>query len=389
MRVLFAVHHPLDPRLGAPGASISVGRELQRNGHTVEFFGYDQAFRGLKRFTARHQLAFPWKLAIYLRRHSRNFDVLDITTGDAYLWAKLGRPGALPDIAIVTRSNGIEHLAHLALVREASQGRRKLSWRYPIYNGGFRLWEVRQSVRVADAVLVLTEEERRFVVERLGAKAEATRVVPHGLDDSLVATPTLPEQRRNDDQVVRLCFIGNWVDQKGSLDVVRSVELLLSHGTRFDLLVAGAGKQKEEVLSAFPTEAKGNIRVIERYHREDLAKLLADRDILLFPSVYEGFGLAVLEAMACGVVPVTTPVGVVPSLVESEVNGFVVPVGWPQDIVNAIEALAADRKRLEQMRLAAREAARRFTWRQTAQETLALYELARSRRLERLGRADG
>jgi glycosyltransferase involved in cell wall biosynthesis len=387
VRVLFGVHHPLDPRLGAPGASISVGRELQLNGHTVEFFGYDQAFPGLKRFSARHQLAFPWKLAIYLRRHSRRFDVLDITTGDAYLWARLGRPGALPDIAIVTRSNGMEHLAHLARVREASRGRCELSWRYPIYNGGFRLWEVGQSVRVADAVLVLTEDEREFVVERLHAKAEAVRVVPHGLDDSLLAAPSFAERRQSDDQAVRLCFIGNWIDRKGILDVVRSVELLLSHGTRFDLLVAGAGRQKEDVLAAFPTEAKGNIRVVERYHREDLAQLLADRDILVFPSFYEGFGLAVLEAMACGVVPVTTRVGVVPSLVESEVNGFVVPAGWPQDIVNAIEALAADRKRLEQMRLAAHEAARRFTWRQTAQETLALYELARRRRLERLGRA--
>ena len=71
MRVLLAVHHQLDERLGAPGASLSVGAALTRLGHDVEYHGYDQAYPGRTQFTARDQLGYPWKLASFLRRNSR------------------------------------------------------------------------------------------------------------------------------------------------------------------------------------------------------------------------------------------------------------------------------------------------------------------------------
>ena len=46
MRVLFAVHHPLDERLGAPSVSLAIGAALAQLGHDVEYHGYDQAYPG-------------------------------------------------------------------------------------------------------------------------------------------------------------------------------------------------------------------------------------------------------------------------------------------------------------------------------------------------------
>jgi glycosyltransferase involved in cell wall biosynthesis len=381
VRVLFAVHTPVDPRLGGPGASIAVARELGLIGHEVEFFGYDHAFPGVTEFSARHQVVFPWKLARFLIRSATRFDVLDITTGDSYIWARLGRRGAAPDLVLVTRSNGIEHQAHAARLAEAAKGRLDLSWRYPIYHGGLRLWEVAQSIRAADAVLVPTENERRFVVDRLRANEATTRVVPHGIDPNLLRLPTGTERKAPQSRSARLCFLGNWFDQKGISDVVETVEALTMRGTPFKLLIAGTGRRPEDVVAAFPTDARARLRVVERYRRHQLAELLSDQEILLFPSRYEGFGLALLEAMACGVVPITTPVGVAGSIVRDGENGIIVEPGRIAEIVAAVERLTSSRAFLSDMSARATETARSFTWQKTAEATLALYELARRRRI--------
>ena len=100
----------------------------------------------------------------------------------------------------------------------------------------------------------------------------------------------------------------------------------------------------------------------------------------LFPSPFEGFGIAVLEAMACGVAPIATPVGLVPSVISDGVNGVVVPHRRPDLISATVRRLAADRSELLRLRTAARETARARSWDAAARETLTLYELARERR---------
>jgi hypothetical protein len=180
MRVLFAVHHPLDERLGAPSVSLAIGAALTRLGHDVEYHGYDQAYPDRKQFSSWHQLAYPSKLASFVRRNAGRFDVLDVTTGDAYLWHGLGRPGGGTP-ALVTRSNGLEHLASRAVREEAKAGRLELSWKYSLYNGGLRLREVRRSLRCADGVLLLTEEERTYATGVLRVDPARIMVVPHGI----------------------------------------------------------------------------------------------------------------------------------------------------------------------------------------------------------------
>jgi glycosyltransferase involved in cell wall biosynthesis len=377
MRVLLAVHHPLDERLGAPGASLAIGSALTELGHEVAYHGYDQAYPGRMRFASRHQLAYPWKLAAFLRRNSGRFDVLDVTTGDAYLWHALGRPGGAP--ALVTRSNGLEHLASRAVSEEAKAGGLDLSWKYPLYNGGWRLWEVGRSLRCADGVLLLTEAEREYASGSLGVDPTAIRVVPHGLRSVFIEhEPELRGSRVGDP--LRLCFVGNWYSGKGASTVVEAAEQLVREGTPFELLIAGSGVPEREVLGSFSPESAARVTVVPRYTSAELVALLEGRELLLFPSRSEGFGIAVLEAMACGVAPIATPVGLVPSMISDGVNGIVVPHRRPDLITAALQRMARDRSGLLRLRTAAREIARLRSWGAAAQETLTLYELALGRR---------
>ena len=90
-----------------------------------------------------------------------------------------------------------------------------------------------------------------------------------------------------------------------------------------------------------------------------------------------------LEAMACGVAPIATPVGLVPSVVVDGLNGIVVPHQRPDLISAYVQQLALDRVELLRLRTAARETAKFQTWESAARKTLTLYELARERRGKR------
>ncbi|HMD61467.1 MAG TPA: glycosyltransferase, partial [Opitutaceae bacterium] len=236
MNILYGVHHPLDPRLGTPAASMAVAGELSKLGHTVDFYGYDQAFgRFKRRDSSSLRLAFPWRLTAFLLRYAARFDVLDITTGDAWLWAALSQLRAHGRPTIIARSNGIEHLANRAFMQQVRNGDATVSWRYPLYTDGLRLWEVRQSFRLADGAVVLNDTERRFALDRLGAPPETTRVVPHGLEDDMLRLPPPGARERPADGTARLCFVGAWGTHRGARDVVATVELLHRAGRKVSL----------------------------------------------------------------------------------------------------------------------------------------------------------
>jgi alpha-1,3-rhamnosyl/mannosyltransferase len=105
---------------------------------------------------------------------------------------------------------------------------------------------------------------------------------------------------------------------------------------------------------------------------EDLPYIFAGASLFVYPSLYEGFGIAPLEAMACGVPVLAARSGSVPEVVGD--------AGWllddPLDVKGfaaAIVTLVADRDMLAEMSARGLERSRIFTWEQTAERTLALY----------------
>lgn len=93
--------------------------------------------------------------------------------------------------------------------------------------------------------------------------------------------------------------------------------------------------------------------------------------MLVFPSIYESYGLVVTEALASGLPVVATPTGCVQDVVEEGVNGFVT-TGEPQDVARALAAfLRADRQSL---RMAARASAERLGWRNVAEQYVELFQ---------------
>jgi glycosyltransferase involved in cell wall biosynthesis len=348
-----------------------LGNALMELGCEVSYFGFGEAFPSVTSYSAWHSLRFPWVLSRWLARNAGRFDVLDITTGDCWPWARVGRPGAKHRHALITRSHGLEQVVSEQLRADARAGLARLSWKYPLYHGGFRLWEVRQSLLVSDQVVLLNPMDRDYARDRLGVPTERITLIPHGLPEPFRALAP-PEPLT--EGPLRLAFVGSWIQRKGREDVVAVARELHEQGIAFSLSLLGTGFGEAEVLEAFPTSVRERIRVVPRYRHAELPGLLREHEVLLFPSHAEGYGMALIEAMACGLAPLSTPVGVAPEVIREGRSGRLIPIGAVPGFTAAVRAFAEDRNRLLDMRRAAQNAVQGMTWRDVALRTLRLYE---------------
>jgi glycosyltransferase involved in cell wall biosynthesis len=89
---------------------------------------------------------------------------------------------------------------------------------------------------------------------------------------------------------------------------------------------------------------------------------MAEHDIFIFPSLFEGFGLVILEAMSQGLPVITTPNTGGPMIIKDGKDGFIVPIRDSQAIVDRVVKLAHDRERLSAMSLAAVRRAIALSW---------------------------
>jgi L-malate glycosyltransferase len=92
--------------------------------------------------------------------------------------------------------------------------------------------------------------------------------------------------------------------------------------------------------------------------QDNVNELLPLADLMIMPSQMESFGLAALEAMACGVPAIATRVGGVPELIDDQINGLLFEVGDVESMANAAIGLLSDRSRLQSFSAAARQTAR-------------------------------
>jgi glycosyltransferase involved in cell wall biosynthesis len=367
VRVLLCVHHVLDRDRGAPGATLALGSALVALGCEVEFLGFDQVFGNLDHEQLWHHLLFPWAAGGALRRRAGRFDVIDASTGDAWVWVALGRPGGRR-AALVTRAHGLEHVAAQQVRESARENGGGLSWKYPVYHGGLRLWEVRRSLRSSEHCVFLNMRDRDYARDRLGLAPARLTVLRNGIADHFHGLSP-PQLVRG---ALRLAFVGRWTIPKGKDVIVETAAGLDAEGIDFRLSLLGTMDPADEVLADFPEGVRWRVSVTPRFRNEQLPELLAGHEIFVFPSRSEGSSAALVEAMACGLAPVATPVGAAPEMVTAG-SGV---LAAREEFVGSVAALGADRASLLEMRSRAYAEARHFHWDEVARRTLGVYRRA-------------
>jgi glycosyltransferase involved in cell wall biosynthesis len=116
------------------------------------------------------------------------------------------------------------------------------------------------------------------------------------------------------------------------------------------------------------------VQYIGRLSTDDLVRMYNSAQVLVSPSLYEGFGLPAAEAMACGTAVIATTAGAFPEFIEDGRTGVLVPPGDADALAAAIKSLLLHPERCATMGAAASEHIRtNFTWARTARLTEDLY----------------
>ncbi len=228
--------------------------------------------------------------------------------------------------------------------------------------------------RRADAIIAISECTRRDLVRLWHIPEEKIRVIYEGIDARfrpVADPPALDGVRRRYGLPDRFALYVGTIEPRKNLPAL--FEAWAKLHAPLPLVIAGKrGWLYQETFAR--VEALG---VTDRVHftgyvaDEDLPALYSAADLFVFPSLYEGFGLPVLEAMACGTPVVTSTGGALP-----EVAGDAALLADPQDVdalADALQRLLASKPLRDEYRDRGFARARMFSWSRTAEETLALY----------------
>ncbi len=136
------------------------------------------------------------------------------------------------------------------------------------------------------------------------ATPDRSAVVEPGVDD--VFLEVLPQGGERARQVA---FIGSWTRRKNPELVVRVITQVLLDVADARAVLMGIHGQQDAVLNQFPAAVRPRIEIPGRISQREIADRLRDSRAFFLPSIYEGFGMATAEAMACGCVAIVTPTG--------------------------------------------------------------------------------
>jgi len=229
--------------------------------------------------------------------------------------------------------------------------------------------ELPRALARADAVIAVSQKTRDDLVELMKFPEERVRVIYEGVEHHLFtqverqkATPIRKLYGLSRPYLIFL--VGTPEPRK---NIARTVEAFRKAGSDYKLVLIGPQKPLEKLLGG---ETHGMIftGVVPEDH---LPAVLSGAVISLYPSLYEGFGLPVLESMACGVPVITSNRGSLP-----EIAGGAAILVDPEDvdsISDVISGLMRDESLQNRLKIMGKKRASEFTWQKTAAETLSLY----------------
>jgi glycosyltransferase involved in cell wall biosynthesis len=249
--------------------------------------------------------------------------------------------------------------------------------RYPQFSSQrsrllFRL-TTRLALRAARRVVAITENARQDFIAEFGLRPERITAIPLGVDPSFrpASESELGRVRAKYGLPERFAlYLGSNKPHKNLFGLVQAWQAL--GDSTAHLVVAGAWDDRYPEARAL-SESRGiaTIQWIGRVAEKDLPALYSAAEMFVFPSLFEGFGLPVVEAMACGTPVICSRVTALP-----EVAGDATMLVEPADteaLRGALERLLGDKGLRAQLREQGLARAARFSWERTAAQTLEIY----------------
>lgn len=206
-----------------------------------------------------------------------------------------------PQKTIVTLHDlGFKHFPHL----------------YTPFERRYHDWCMRFSIRHAWKIITISKYTKDDLIKTYGAPSQKIEVVYHGCD------PNFKPVKSKIVSQPYIYFVGRLEEKKNIVRLIRAYELLRrERDIKHQLVLAGKpGYGFDKILNEIrilPTSIQKDIKILGYVNQERAIKLMQNADIFFFPSLFEGFGLPIIEAMACGIPVVASKITSIPEIAGS------------------------------------------------------------------------
>ena len=295
-------------------------------------------------------------------------------------WNLAGRP-ALP---APLRSADLVHAMSGSAIPPVADGQRLVVTLHDLafdrYPGMFpRSWRamyrlgLRAAVRRAHAIVTPSRSTAEDLLSRTNVEPRKLHVVPEAA--------ALPRSEVDVGETLKrlklmppyILFVGTLEPRKNLVRLVRAYRRAAATGVPHGLVLAGPlGWHHERLMRELALEGPGEIVMTGALAPDELDAVYRAADAFVYPSVYEGFGLPVLEAMTRGVPVVASNTSSLPEVTGDAAIG--VNPRSVRELAAAIESLCTDVDLAERLAAAGRRRAERFSWDETAARTAEVYE---------------
>jgi len=379
MRILFMADVPRDPSSGAAGTEVRTIDALRNLGHTVDEVWAPELGRRIAHGNLHYLLELPRAYQRAAARHSadHDYDVVHINQPHGYRVARwLGREHK--HAVMIHRSHGIE--SHVDEVIE--KWKHRLGEKRPLPRrvassiiGTLLGRHMTATARIADGHIVSSSGDASFLHQRFGIDEAKIAVVPQAAPDTFLMTPVAGY---DDERQRTVLYVGQFAFVKAPMVTAAAMNAIVTARPDARLIWVCDRAHHNDVRALLSRNAVDRLELLH-WTAQDELRIIYDRaGIFLFPSFFEGFGKAFLEAMSRGVCVMATRVGGAPDVINDGVDGVLIDPGDAGALTEAAVSLMTDSNRARSMSAAAVETAHRYSWGRVAREISEFYE----RRLE-------
>ena len=231
---------------------------------------------------------------------------------------------------------------------------------------------VRAAARKAEIVVTLSEHARSEMIELYDVSPNRIMVVPGGVSPVFLDAGDRPRAERSPDEPLRLLAVGTLQPRKNLLRLLDATTIVAQRRPVRLRVIGPPGHQAPEIRARLGGHSE--VELLGYVTDDQLIDEYFAADVFVYPSIYEGFGLPIVEAMACGTPVVTSTGGSLPEVAGD--GAVVVDPFSVTEIANGIERIADDAALREQLRDRGRRRAATFTWEAAADQLVAAYERA-------------
>lgn len=379
MRILFMADVPRDPFSGAAGTEVRTIDALRHLGHAINEVWAPELGRRIAHGNLHYLLELPRAYERAAARHfaQQDYDVVHVNQPHGYRVAQwLGRHHKRA--VMIHRSHGIEvHVDEVVAAWKRRQGERRALPRRVASSiiGSFLDHHMTATARNADGHIVSSSGDASFLQHRFGIDEAKIAVVPQAAPDSFLMTPVAGY---DDERQRTVLYVGQFAFVKAPMVTAAAMNAIVTARPDARLIWVCDRAHHDDVRALLSRDAVDCLELLHWCAQDELRIIYDRAGIFLFPSFFEGFGKAFLEAMSRGVCVVATRVGGAPDVIHEGVDGVLIDPGDAGALTAAAVALMNGSGRARSMSAAAVETAHRYSWGRVAREISEFY----GRRLE-------